>query len=102
MNKKNHVTQDIIKTLIDKGYYADFIINLIEPTLYNVQNWLRTNKKIEVISFPYEGNNYPQYIVDIYKIDDKGFIPCHFDDGKRYDTYQECLNEAIKEALNLI
>lgn len=72
------------------------------PTLFEVAKWLREkhNKHITV------GNSASGYWWELSKADN-GTLICDYNykgsnDGGKYNTYEEALNEGIKEALKYI
>lgn len=68
------------------------------PTLYGAQKWLR--KKSLVVEVGYMYGDY--YIYDILKIPTHDLIGLNDRKPTGYGSYEEALNDGIKEALKLI
>lgn len=80
-------------TRIGDDYY-EFLC----PTLYGAQKWLR--KKSLVVEVGYMYGDY--YIYDILKIPTHDLIGLNDRKPTGYGSYEEALNDGIKEALKLI
>lgn len=82
-----------------KNIVTGFIYQYLAPTLYEAQKWLREKCNLYVeISYMYE--NY--YIYDILTIPTHDLIGLKDRKNNKYSTYEEALNEGIKEALKFI
>ena len=80
-------------TRIGDDYY-EFLC----PTLYEAQKWLR--KKSLVVEVGYVYGDY--YIYDILKIPTHDLIGLNDRKPIKYCSYEDALNDGIKEALKLI
>lgn len=126
MNKEDYVSMDVAKLLKEKGFdepclatrlkNGNLIVYDIEqsadnltrigddyyeflcPTLYGAQKWLR--KKSLVVEVGYMYGDY--YIYDILKIPTHDLIGLNDRKPIKYCSYEEALNDGIKEALKLI
>lgn len=126
MNKKDYVSLEVAKLLKEKGYDKDCNTFIVEecwgfnkgelrcvdkdrelcscPTLYEAAKWLRS-KGIFIEIIPHYSRKYDviEYEYRIYT-----YIYLLEKNGKRikskeyYEKFEQCLNDAILEALKLI
>ena len=124
MEKEDYVSYEVAKLLKSKGfnkpcdsYFEDteegYICwacvhepkkettekEYLQPTLYEAQKWMREQHQIAICSYPYSFH-WDYTIFDLSKIMDN----CHKILGSRvcWESYEEALNEGIKESLKLI
>ena len=124
MEDKDYVDKDIAYKLYNLGikipsnsFYGDRLYTLetivkeeelsegdiLRPTLYDVQKWLRENNNIFVLVEPYFGEDYNCFIsVSIYKLKSNYLEDVTDINIPNFEHYEEALNEGIKEALKLI
>ena len=121
MTREDYVSFEVAKLLKEKGYnelsYSAYdkdgnigeSMNGVKynekydccfsrPTLYEAQKWLR--KKRLVVEVGYMYGDY--YIYDILKIPTHDLIGLNDRKPIGYGSYEEALNDGIKEALKLI
>jgi hypothetical protein len=79
--------------MLPKYYQSDG--NVSAPTLYEVQKWLRKEKKIEIVVLGQNNIGGPYY-PDVYTED--GLM----NNAKGYKTYEEALLEGIKKSVKLL
>lgn len=129
MNKKDYVSLEVAKMLKEKGFNeycsAYYHLNWDDmteeerfkiapshnfrnrnngyrvgaPTLYEVQKWLRSAKRLH-IEVSYMSKNY--WIYEILTIPNHDLIGLSDRMNVNYMSYEEALNAGILEALNLI
>ena len=130
MNKEDYVSYEVANMLEEKGYrepcfatytpkdksgnyrlsrhypydcYSDLckvkqgdgFNEYLAPSLYNAAKWLRKEHDIH-IQIDYEDSQLWGFVIYNMKID------CLEDTCSMYNSYEEALNEGIKEALKLI
>lgn len=129
MNQKDYVNLEVAKLLKEKGFNEPYLyfyhngslymlsgdiiyceddsindgIVYPVPSLYEAQKWLRNNYGLCVISIPFLADmpDSMPFTFNIYKKIHNKFSDEICDDYQ-YLTYEEALNEGIKEALKLI
>lgn len=128
MKQKDYVSFEVAKLLKEKGYdepskyyyrkgdnkftytalalrnsiEALYISECTTHPLAEVAKWLREVHNIHITI----GNSASGYYWELSKADNGTFI-CDYNykgsnDGGKYNTYEQALNEGIKEALNLL
>lgn len=124
MKREDYVSLEVAKLLKEKNYdvptreYYSFDKNKLEygvfcvennkrngdfcsaPTLYEIAKWLRETHDIAVCVHPY-GYSWDYTLFNLSKINDD-YNHVSIISNVFYKTYEEALNEGIKEALKYI
>lgn len=103
MKQEDCVTLDVAKLLKEKGF-KNFTSETLcgdynKATLYDAQKFLREQHDIEVSSNYDRGNEkWFFFVQELNTLPER----VNFISKSIYETYEEALNEGIKEALKLI
>lgn len=117
MKKEDYVSLGVAQILKEKGYdercrafyendeyvvgmlpldYNKFPSRCSMPTLYEAQKWLRIKHRVSITPYYVGNDKYTYHLVRM----NGAYNYCN--NNNIYDTYEEALNEGIKEALELV
>lgn len=103
MKQEDYVTFDVAKLLKEKGFKnftsETLCGNYNKATLYDAKKFLREQHDIEVSSIYDRGNK--EWFFFVQKLDPLPEDVDFFSDSV-YETYEQALNEGIKESLKYI
>ena len=95
---KEHSFKYLLQRYKNDGWESLYIYL---PSLYDVQKWIREKHNITISVEPYD-TQWCYILYDLNKINKDSFEHIIIDSNINFDTYEEALEEGIKNALNKI